>query len=452
MSIFYPKITDEVLHNPGMGWVIHSSILRNHKDQNEPDVYDKLDYVALLSQWNFLEPKEGEFYWEELDYSIEKWINRGKKLHFRISTDPMVYNGKGEGVPDWVFNDYNVPYQFREDYGTQMKYPDYLNKVYQEKLYNFLKALSDRYGDLKELELVDLRGYGEWGEWHSGYMYDSYAERAQALREIIDIWYKAWGEKKLLVMSCSYEWRNDLRLPLHAPQSYEKYQYWSAFDYALTKTKISFRRDGVGGAVKVWDYTLMKNYFESGRKNPMVAEFFICYNQGKGREGIRGYHPEDALEEAFSLHPNYIMLMWDSVSFYNERQDLIDYGLRRMGYRLAPVKVEIQDNLKPDQWISIIHTWTNFAVGRLCEKYDLAVKVENEKGEKVKEIIDYGFEPTVLVEGKDTTFISNLQLPSKQDNYILKFAVVDKTGKAKIKLPLENQDKDGFYKVAQFSV
>ena len=203
----------------------------------------------------------------------------------------MIYNSQGEGVPKWLYNKYNIPYESRYDYGVNMKFPDYLNPIYKEKLTDFLNTLAGRYGDNEDIEIVDLRGYGEWGEWHSGHTYESYAKRSQALRSVIEIWSNAFkNTNKILTLSCSYEWRNDRKLFTHAPHSYEEYLYWQGFDYALSKPNISFRRDGIGGAVKLWDSRLMQDFYFSDKKLPMICEFFINYTQGMTDEGTRGYH------------------------------------------------------------------------------------------------------------------------------------------------------------------
>lgn len=73
MAIFHHDDTGAVLQNPGMGWVIHHDIRAGHRDANEPDTYEMLDNVALLSRWADLEPEEGKFFFDDLQASIRKW-------------------------------------------------------------------------------------------------------------------------------------------------------------------------------------------------------------------------------------------------------------------------------------------------------------------------------------------------------------------------------------------
>ena len=211
---------------------------------------------------------------------------------------------------------------------------------------------------------------------------------------------------------------------------------------------VTFRRDGVGGAVRKYDMQLMEFYHYNG-KHPMTAEYFITYlNSLKNPDGVRGYHIEDAIEEALQLHPNYMMLPWDSVAFYNERQDLVEYGLKRMGFRLIPELIEI-DEINKDSYISIRQKWVNNAVGKLCGKNKLVLKLIDENG-NVCESIDDTFESDKILNEKPyfiTTNISTAKLSGKVSLYI--GILNDKDDL--INLPLDNK-VDGLYKVGEFNI
>lgn len=409
MAVFYHEDNGQVLHNPGMGWVIHHDIRPNHKNSDEPDPTPELGNVALLSFWADLETQEGKYNWDNLDCSVRKWTDLGKKLQLRISTDPMILSDSVQGCPDWIYDQYHVSFQEKNIYGNAVRFPDYLNPVYREKLRSFLRALADHIGNHPALETIDLRGYGEWGEWHSGYTHDSYARHAQALRAVIDDWRSAFPTQTL-ELSCSYEWRHDLSLPLHSPTSYQDYLYWSAFDYALGFDNISLRRDGIGGAVKIWDTRIMQEYYASKRRRPMICEFWNGYHMKMEPEGSRGYHVEDSLEEALMLHPNYLMLMWNAVDFCNDRPDLIEYGLKRMGYRLLPVRITLPDEVQPGEAFTFCHEWVNLAAGRLCKDAIVTIHLvhENLRASTCLRNIDLGS----LSENDHHTWKTPISVPS----------------------------------------
>ena len=443
----------EVFSNPGMGWVIHHNIQPDYKDPNEPDHYENLDNVALLSHWGDLEPEEGNFAWENLDASMALWRSRGKKMQFRISTDPMLYRKQAEGAPAWVYDRYGVPSQVIHEDGYDVRYPDYRNPVYLEKLRRFLCALADRYGDDPDLVTVDLRGYGAWGEWHSGYQHPTRAEHVLALRGIIDAWHDAFAGKKTLILSCTYEWMNDRQPPLHAPPSYEEYLYWSAFDYALSKPGISLRRDGIGGAVKIWDTKIMRDFYDSGRRLPMICEYFDGYYHKLPLAGVRGYNVEDSVEEALLLHPNYMMLMWDSVDFYEKRPDLIEHGLCRMGYRLLPEWVDLPQQVRPGEFFTVWHSWTNQGAGRFCADSELRLRFRGESGVLIGETKELSFDPGSIQESGHIAWHTPIAVPPEATDgtYTLEFGLTGYGG-SRIRLPLDGMTEDGFYPVAQLRV
>ncbi len=452
MSVFYREDDGRVLSNPGMGWLIHHSIIPGHRDVNEPDHYEKLDCVALLSQWNHLEPEEGRYCWDALDASIEKWTGLGKRLNFRISTEPMIYNGSGEGVPPYLFDKYGVPYQEKQGYGVAMRYPDYLHPAYQERLGLFLEALRDRYAGLEALETVDLMGYGEWGEWHSGYEYGDYARRVLALRRLLEIWDGVFGGCKPLLLSSSYEWRREMNPPVTAPASYEEFLYWSGFDRALARDTISFRRNGVGGAVKLWDARLMEEAFRRDCNLPMAAEFFIDYNQGISEEGLRGYHLEDALEEALLLHPNYMMMPWDSVKFYELRPDLVDHGLRRMGYRLLPSRTEAPGSIPAGGALPVACTVENRGVGRLWGDYGWELCLLDGAGRTWGRVRETAVPLWWITEERPMRIRSVLPLPAEMPGGVYTLAVSVRDGRdCPVALPME-ETRDGWYSLGLIEV
>lgn len=440
--IRYFEDNDDVIFNPGMGWVMHTSIEKGYVDHNECIDHEQIQVVALLSSWSKIEVDDNQFDFKDLDDAVQRWTSLGKQIHLRISTDPMIYRDSAAGVPDWLFDKYHVPYQEKMIYGLKAKFPDYLNSVYLEKVFRFVDILTTRYHHQKNIVLMDLRGYGEWGEWHSGYMHDDVETHVYALRQVIKTWDDACGGRIPLAISASYEWRRDQKLPLFAPQNVEEYMYFSAFDSALNKSKrITLRRDGIGGALKYYDYTLFQKYFYEHHHHPLTTEFFIAYDRQKENiDGVRGYYAEDAVEEALSLHPNYMMLMWDSCSFIHERKDLIHHGLKRMGYRFIPSRVEIYEG---ENVLKIQHHWINRAVGRLYQMHHMVFKITL-IDQSVLEYRDYEVNLHGVIEGQPKTFVTLIPKKQQLDIIKLEVGVYLEQDQCWMKIPLQ-QENQGFY-------
>jgi len=435
---------DTILLNRGMGWVKHVSVEKGYRDPNDFDCDDRIQAVALLSSWAKIEKDDGVFDFSDLDDAVRKYAEDGKEIHLRISTDPMIYRNEACGVPDWLFDRYSVTYQTKMIYGIPARFPDYLNKTYLKKVHRFVDALCTRYASLKNVVQMDLRGYGEWGEWHSGYMHEDIETHMRALQGIIRTWDEACAGRLPLVLSASYEWRRDQSLKLFAPPSYEAFKRHSAFDDALRRPGITFRRDGVGGALKVNDYLLLQEYFEDHHHHPITTEFFIGYDQQKTSEdGVRGYFAEDAVEEALQLHPNYSMLMWDSRSFFHERPDLIDHGLRRMGYRLYPslIETEIRNGT-----LEVRHTWTNLAVGRIHIPHEIVIKVKGTSGTTEHVLPHLSLHEAT--ENHPVFHVSVLTLDNPDDVDELSIGIRFKDDGSMVKLPVDGASQDGWVKIA----
>jgi len=454
-----PQQTNEVLHNPGMGWVLIDNAIPGHIDVGRTGTYPEVDNVAVLTHWGELEPTEGQYDWTLLDESIDYWAGLGKRIHFRISTDAMMISGYGyaKSVPEWLFQQYGVPYQERFDQGYTFKLPDYTDPVFMQKLETFLTAFADRYRDDPRLDIVDLRGYGTWGEWHSGHDFDSYAERIATLRTIIDHWYDAWDGDKILALSNSYEWRSEMTPAVNNPTSYEEYMSWSAFDHALTKPNLTFRRDGAAGALRTYDRQLLDEFFRSNRALPLIAEFFGGYGYYVGNGS--GYSPDAALEEALELHPNFITIMghdgdFGAAEFYDERPDLIDEGNRRMGYRLVLNQAEYPSAVEAGGAFELRQLWSNLGVGRSYVNYPLKVYLTDSSGNTVWSGTDEQFEMTGFVAGEVYETFSRFELPTSlaAGDYDIRVALVDEQGDPAIRLAIAGEDAQKRYTLGTLTV
>jgi hypothetical protein len=212
--------------------------------------------LEIISTWGTIEPVEGQFNWDDVDYCIDYWHARDKQVRLRIS----VVSAKGEtedhqGTPSWIFDNYGVGFQdievSSEDNEDKFyRFSDSTNSTYREKMENFLNVYADRYKDDDRIEAVDLKTYGKWGEHHSEYKFATIEERKETLKALIDIWYNAWEEKKPLRLPLANEFgykNTNFESDPVMQKEYEKYSKadrngkdqiykgYYAYDYAITK-------------------------------------------------------------------------------------------------------------------------------------------------------------------------------------------------------------------------
>jgi len=486
MVSVYPQETDEVFSNPLMGWWYIDNAIPGHMDAGRSLPYIKngtswelVDHVAILSAWGAIEVEPGRFDWSLIDEAVEFWTSQGKRIHFRISTDPMIMPHVGFviGAPQWLY-DLGVPYKVKDGAGwgkeAECAYPDYTHPLYVTHLKRFLAEFSGRFKDHPAVELVQLMGYGAWGEWHSGYDYPTLEKRLEALQIIIDAWSEAWaGSNVILVLSNSYEWQEELT-PYgisinHWPKpSYEEYVRASAFDYAYYQVEnIALNRNGLSRYVHdPYDGRLMLEFFDRTRK-PISGE--IAGSLGLYQNLHDGYNPRRAIDEALNYHVNYLMTLgWDitafnlaknpnvdsALYFYNQEYNrLIPYGLRWMGYRLVLTQAHFPGVAAPGETFTLIHAWENRAVGRLYRKYPLGVYLLRDN-ELVFSAIDESFDPTYIVSGSTYEYQTQITLPEDlpTGEYDLYIALVDEHQQPAIRLPIEGHDGQNRYLLGRIQV
>jgi hypothetical protein len=332
---------------------------------------------------------------------------------------------------------------------------------YLDRLQKFLTAVAAHFSKDRPVTLIDLRGFGLWGEWHSGYRYASLDDRHQALSGVIDLWANCFPNHFLAL---SYSYDPDSPADLHAgptnrldpafTKTYDAFLHYSAFDHALKVPSVTFRRDGAGGAVHSNERKLIEQAYANAQKGPMFCEFVDGNAQSK--KGKPGW-VEWKINDALTLHPNYINLLgWqgaDARDFMKERPDLIDHGLRTMGYRLLPTQIQYPPTVRAGQEFQLDSTWTNRAVGRAIANYHLTLTLTDTTGHPLA-TTDTG--PTAcnhFLTGKNYPLTSKATFPNvAPGHYLLRLALIDPRTHHPIALPLKDADNRTTYPIGPITI
>jgi hypothetical protein len=464
-----------VLHNPDMGWVLYenypvdpapggSSTMVNLPNED----FAGVDEVAVMFSWFDVEKSPDVYDFSDVDRAYDYWRKRGKRIQLRMSTETLLWwdsatPPRGKGPPDYVLAKLSDERKQRREGGGLPPYTvvDARDSFYLQRLEKFLRAVAGHYDKDRPLTLIDLRGFGVWGEWHSGFKYPSVEARRDALKGVIDCYARAFP-KNYLAMSYSYD--PDGPKELYAgpynkydeafTKTYDPYLHYSAFDHALTKPNITFRRDGCGGAVHSNERKLCEQAFATLTNGPFMSEFMDGYGQSKkGGDAWVKWKVEDAL----SLHPNYINLLGyqagDALEFMRERKDLFDHALREMGYRLFPAKVTYPVTIKPKQAFDIEADWLNRGVGRAMHDFPLLLVLADAQGRSIARCTTQPLPTSKWIKGP--TY--NVKLSATFDDvpdgeYHLRVALIDPNSKKPIELPLQKRSDDGSYEIGNIRV
>lgn len=445
--------------NEGMGWLILEEPLKGGLPSlGYKGVFPEVKGVSLSTGWSVFEEEPGKYDWTVMDETIEYWVKQGKTINLRLCTDSLTLNqGVVNGCPAWLFEEpYNVPKIINDG----QIYADLSNAVYQRELKKFLAEFSGHYTSADypyrdAIEVVELRGYGMVGEWHSGwYTYTSVESRVEALREIIDLWKEAWGDT-LLVVSCTYEFLSTMWGVLNPP-TYEDFMHNMGYDHALEVGGISFRRDGIAFALQEYDSRMALDYFYMNTGLPLFGEI----GDGYHKHGDNDPYPLfEAMNEA--LHKwrvNYQSVIgWVAQDFdvvVKKEAELVEYFNRMMGYRFVPDQMQYSSKVKAGDKLYLNSLWSNQAMGRCWKDYDLSVYLENAEGEIVYKGTDKRFNPVSINGGEPHFFDLSYDLPAdlSAGTYTLKFAITDEKGDPKIEMPIAGNDGTGKYYLGEVTV
>ena len=182
-DLYYPRESYEFFNNPYKGWVGWADTLEG--DVEAAAAAHNLVYVDF--KWSELEPKKGEFAFEEIEkqYQFEKWKKMGCRMVLRFVMDnPNIENGDPNlermDIPEWLYKELEKENAGGEGAGTfytgktiaqllggcgfSPNYKSPLLLSYHEKV---IKALAERYDDPSVTAYVEVGSLGHWAEFHT---------------------------------------------------------------------------------------------------------------------------------------------------------------------------------------------------------------------------------------------------------------------------------------------
>ncbi len=166
-EVYYPSENREILINPYKGLIIYPGTqiftgdMRSGAGKIGSILYHRFS-------WCYVEPEDGVYNWEMFDKNIEFCKKYGMQFGVGIGST-VNYNSNtsyNQDTPEWLFElgcNYTA-----EDMGNGcvIKVPDYDDPIFRERMQKMIDAFSERYNYNETIAYVDMRNYGNWGEWH----------------------------------------------------------------------------------------------------------------------------------------------------------------------------------------------------------------------------------------------------------------------------------------------
>lgn len=480
-TVVRPEITKEALINPDMGWYFYQHIIGDFAYGARLPQGDTLDWfpgcagIYFHVTWAQLEPREGKYRWDMIDTITRPWIEKGKKIAFRLTTSSkgMVY-----ATPKWVQdagakmllckNDKPGPerevHRQYPNYFTLNEYwdPIFDDPVYLQKLDNFLAAMAKRYDGNPDVTFIDTSTYGMWGEgWTKQNL--TREEKGKMVKIHIDLFCKNF-KKTLLVMN------DDFDGPERDPKKYK----WAR--YALERG-LTMRDDSafVHKYPKAWFHANMAEMF--WRDKPIIIEM----EHYAASLRLKTWEPERIQELLDAYHVSWLSIQGFPDVFLKDNRKYIEDVNLRLGYRLELREISFLPKAKLGEPFKFETKWANVGVAPCYPGGYVSFTLKDDKGTIVWSTTDESFDVRSLeVAARDKAPVRTVSheatmgclLPLNYANkgnhvvlnglfygvllkpgtYDLFVSVGQRDGKPVIALPLKNDDGKRRYKVGRIEV
>lgn len=433
-----PALSDEILHNPGMGIYLQYPPMDARSDEWFMGLSD-IAYYRM--DWNDLNPEENVTLFDEwFGPRFDFWVRQhGKRVAFRVMCQSMHSAGRYV-TPKWVF-DRGVPgVTHMSLWGVEQVDPAFWDDRYLDIQCEFIRKLGAYLDGRPGLEFVDIGSIGEWGEMHlarwtsdqfeaTGY---SEARYVAAYRRIIDCFHEAFPTTPVFL---NVGGQNHL----------------SINDYAAING-MHFRQDGLTPSGASYDVGgwLYGPYSRRG----VMCNFEFCY--GLDEMNRLGLDLKATFDKGLSAPISYLNTnLGDYRTLPQSARDLIADAARRIGYRFVVTGLDCRPTFRVDgahrPRIPIACTWRNDGTAPCIRSLALEWLLVDAAGQVAHRELHYPETPTTCWwPGEEQPVRLMLRPPASLPlgAYSLRVAMLDPATGRRIMLGLAGRDEQTSYPLA----
>jgi hypothetical protein len=439
-----PQIIDDVLTNPGMGFM---TFQRFEGDKLDPDANPSegfpIDYDAVKNSnksgdfpstsiayfriyWRFVEPSNGEYHWELIDDALRVARQRHQTLMLRL---PPYGPDEKSDVPAW-YRVVSKESDFKKKLPDGKWLVDPENPAYIKYFGRLIRAFGKRYNGNSDIEAVDVAILGAWGEGSGTTLL-----KTRTRNKLIDAYFDSFTTTPLLMQITDR----------------------GSFDHARERRgEIGWRIDCLGDVglfgptwAHMYDYypeqIVHLGIQDNWRTAPVSME--VC--------GILGLWKEKHLNIDYIIDQS---LKWH-ISSFNAKSSAVpkewwpqvNRWLKKMGYRFALRKFVFPAQVAPGGVFEYSSWWENLGVAPCYRNYPVALKL---KGSNREVVLATDSDIRKWLPG-DSLLEGSLHLPKDlpEGNYEVTLALVDPiTHTPRIWLASQGREPDGWYKLGQVRI
>ena len=293
--------------------------------------WDLVSYGSGYQQWNKLNPAKGVYDWTELEKLLNALAEHNMTYALRVL--PYTPSFIKSVFPPQEEYDWTPPFVYEmgakkiqiDLRGTEFHAyaPVWDDPIYLQAAKEFAKALAEKYDGDPRIEYIDVRTFGEWGEWHTSHILGSEMPADSVLIDMLD-YYASLFKKTLLVL----------------PSNGFGDVYTHALELGITK-----RDDGFIGIPGRPD-TLLRAY---NANLPTIAENIAGYRTMLTYDdlipgGSQKWTAERWVDAITTAHLTYYVLDQDNdcgYYFYKDNKALADSMSKVIGYNFTVTRAEL---------------------------------------------------------------------------------------------------------------
>lgn len=293
--------------------------------------WDLVTYGSGHQKWSKLNPAKDVYDWTELDKLLDALAEHNMGYALRVLPYSPSYI-KSDDTPEEEY-DWTPPFVYEsgakkitatlQGKGYRAAVPVWDDPIYLQAAKDFAKALAQKYDGDPRIEYIDIRPFGEWGEWHASHLDGSEMPSDSIKMDMLD-YYASVFKKTLLVLPSSGA--------------------GNVYTYAL-KLGIAKRDDGFIGTPGRPD-SLVRAY----KANlPTIAENIAGYTTMLNYTdvipgGYLKWTPQRWVDAITTAHLTYYVLDQDSdcgYNFYKDNKALADSMSKVIGYNFTVTNAEL---------------------------------------------------------------------------------------------------------------
>ena len=293
--------------------------------------WDLVSYGSGYQQWNKLNPAKGVYDWTELEKLLNALAEHNMTYALRVL--PYTPSFIKSDFPPQEDYDWTPPFVYEmgakkiqiDLRGTEYHAyaPVWDDSIYIWAAKEFAKALAEKYDGDSRIEYIDIRTFGEWGEWHTSHILGSEMPADSVLIDMLDYYASLFKKTQLVLPSNGF---GDV--------------YTHALELGITK-----RDDGFIGIPGRPD-TLLRAY---NANLPTIAENIAGYRTMLTYDdlipgGSQKWTPQRWVDAITTAHLTYYVLDQDNdcgYNFYKDNKALADSMSKVIGYNFTVTQAEL---------------------------------------------------------------------------------------------------------------